>query len=98
MSLWELVTLKTPFDQIKRADHERLVIKRNLRPRVDNNCGSLRLQKLMSNGWAQSPDSRPIFSTIVTTLNAESKGATPRAYQKINFKSLGLARRVQAAN
>lgn len=93
MTLWELVTLKTPFEQIKRRDHERLVIKGNLRPRVDYNCGSPRLQKLMSNGWTRSPDLRPTFSTIVTTLDAESKSATPRAYQK----SLSLAHRVRAA-
>jgi serine/threonine protein kinase len=95
--LWELCTLKTPFEHVKLADHERLVCKGNLRPRVDYKCGSVRLRELLSNGWAQSPDSRPTFSTIVTTLDVESMKTTECTYKKMDSKPLSLARRVRAA-
>jgi serine/threonine protein kinase len=97
MCLWELCTLKTPFQDVKLMDLERLVWKGNLRPRVDYKCGSARLRELLSNGWARSQDSRPTFSASVTTLDAESKSKTLQSHEKMNSKPLSLANRVRAA-
>ena len=71
--LWEVITLDIPFEGMKRAELEQKVTNQGLRPEVNKNCGSVQLQQLLKNGWSESPESRPNFSTIRKALEDEKK-------------------------
>ena len=70
--LWELATLKIPFAGITLGMHTRKVLIDDARPRVDNRCGSTRMQQLIIECWDRSPKSRPSFEEISTVLQVET--------------------------
>lgn len=70
--MWELATLKIPFDGITREKHTRKILVDDARPRVDNRCGSARIQQLITDCWSRSPKSRPAPLEILRVLNVET--------------------------
>lgn len=70
--LWELATLKVPFEGYTREKHTRKIFVDDTRPRVDYRCGSTRMQQLISSCWDRSPKSRPSALQIFMTLNVET--------------------------
>ena len=70
--LWELATLKVPFEGYDREKHTRKVFVEDCRPRVDFRCGSTRMQQLISSCWDRSPKSRPSAFQVLVTLNVET--------------------------
>lgn len=80
--LWELATLKIPFEGITREKHCKKILVDNARPRVDNRCGSARMQRLISECWDRSPSSRPSSLEVLTVLNVETNRKLGGAYQE----------------
>lgn len=80
--LWELATLKLPFDGITRDDHAKTILVDNGRPKVDNRCGSTRMQKLITECWERSPKSRPTALEVLATLNVEVNRKLGGAYRE----------------
>ena len=70
--LWELATLKVPFEGYTREKHARKILVDDGRPRVDNRCGSTRMQQLIIQCWDRSPKSRPSFAKISAVLQIET--------------------------
>jgi len=80
--LWELATLKVPFEGLTREKHTRKILVDDARPRVDGRCGSGRIQQLITDCWGRSPNSRPSPLAILMVLNVETKRKLGGAYQE----------------
>jgi serine/threonine protein kinase len=69
--LWELCTLKKPFDHFKSPDElKRRVFREHYRPSVSS-IPSPALRRLITECWDFRPEKRPDFSRIVKTLKLE---------------------------
>lgn len=84
--LWELATLRTPFEGFTRDKHTEAILVDNARPKVDNRCGSARLQQLISDCWVRQAKDRPTASEVLSVLNFEvdrklGKGGTYKGAQ-----------------
>lgn len=94
--LWELATLKLPFEGMTREKHTRKILVDDARPRVDNRCGSTRMQQLITECWDRSPKSRPSPLEILMVLNVETNRKLGDASQETRkgelMRKLPLAR------
>jgi hypothetical protein len=70
--LWELATLKVPFEGYTTEKHTKKVFVDDGRPRIDFRCGSTRMQQLISSCWDRSPKSRPSALQVLMTLHVET--------------------------
>jgi serine/threonine protein kinase len=70
--IWELGTLETPFEGITPEQHSKFIFVDNVRPKLDNRCGSSRLRQLISAGWNRSPRLRPGIVEILSVLKSET--------------------------
>ena len=90
--LWQLATLKIPFEGITPGMHARKVLIDNARPKVDNQCGSTRTRQLIIECWDRSPESRPSFEEILKVLQFETskqlEGSKGDLQRSTNFRTL----------
>jgi serine/threonine protein kinase len=71
--LWEILTLKTPFENETRESHARKVCGyRNLRPKVKLSWPRM-LQKLLRDCWCADASMRPSFAHIEMYLTHSKK-------------------------
>lgn len=70
--LWELATLQTPFEGFSRERHAKMVLIKDVRPKVDAYCGSSRIQQLITDGWDRDPSRRPGLLEIQRVLLTET--------------------------
>lgn len=69
--LWEVSTLKKPYARMTGDELVESVFNGTLRPKVNWQCGSLRIQKLLRRCWDVAPSVRPSFSEINEILSEE---------------------------
>ncbi|KAF2917700.1 serine/threonine-protein kinase STY8 isoform X1 [Oryza sativa Japonica Group] len=90
--LWELVTLKVPYDNMTPLQAA-LGVRQGFRLEIPSSVNP-RLSKLIQRCWDEDPDVRPVFAEIVIELEdilqhaqANSRGASRRSRAKIQKKS-----------
>lgn len=73
MLLWQILTLKKPFDQVCRVDQlVDIAIRKRQRPSLKG-VHSKAIRDLLTACWDYSPECRPTFAAIVAQLDAESR-------------------------
>lgn len=68
--LWQVCSLKLPYDGMNRQDHSELVVHGNERPQLDPSW-STPLRILMKRAWEPDPSVRPSMDSIYKILRRE---------------------------
>mmetsp|Transcript_10101 Transcript_10101/g.22589 ORF Transcript_10101/g.22589 Transcript_10101/m.22589 type:complete len:828 (-) Transcript_10101:271-2754(-) len=65
--LWEILSLKEPFEDYDVNKHSRLVVKKGQRPMIKNYWPSY-VKELMKACWSKDPKQRPTFAEIYSSM------------------------------
>ena len=68
MLLWELITLKQPYENINKDEFVLSIINNGLRPDIPVNLAPVNLINLINLCWSENPNERPSFPQITTYL------------------------------
>ncbi|XP_078161122.1 serine/threonine-protein kinase STY46-like [Carex rostrata] len=86
--LWELLTIKIPYEYLTPLQAAIGVVQKELRPTIPKGTNP-ELAKLMEKCWQQKPSKRPDFGTIINDLQhiANEVGVKAEEHHKLGFLS-----------